>query len=409
MVDGYLSLLYSIGDKPLEYWSKQQSQSGRVRKILDSDLLENVIEIQDFEQPHGYGTSINCPSDSTQFLNVGLPILAVVIKNLNLNCRLQVQVADNQNCQHHFQFTNAETEKQNCRGVICRVRIRLESGWNKLELDLSSLTQTAFKQQYAVTRRVQISGNCRLRRVYFIDRHYEDEEVCPKLYHKFLDSYMLKWGIRTMERSTQTNSKRAKSKIKGYSFRLSKHFSVDQLVGGETGAKSSNLQKLTDENFLGNLQVKTDLLIDEFFDRQSPRLPCATELKRNSTLKPYALPTASSKQKPFGIGISEEALRKISVPRTFTQTYVCNEAKHKENNFLKTIQDKWKYRYFFPEVEPSVNNDLSSQAAKRTMLERKPRSLLLLSESRSAKERNLGPSKKSAEVIKRNGSDTVVN
>lgn len=42
MVAGYVSLLCSISDKPLEYWSKQQSQSGRIRKILDSDLLENV-------------------------------------------------------------------------------------------------------------------------------------------------------------------------------------------------------------------------------------------------------------------------------------------------------------------------------------------------------------------------------
>lgn len=46
MVDGYVSLLYSISDKPLEYWSKQQTQSGRIRKILDSDLLENVGYVQ---------------------------------------------------------------------------------------------------------------------------------------------------------------------------------------------------------------------------------------------------------------------------------------------------------------------------------------------------------------------------
>lgn len=319
-------------------------------------------------------------------------------------------MADDQNCQHHFQFTNVESEKQNCRGVICRVKIKFETGWNKLELDLSSLTQTAFKQEYAVTRRIQICGNCRLRRIYFIDRHYEDEEVCPKLYHKFLDSYMLKWGIRTVERSTQTSSKRTKSKIKGNTFRLSKHFSVDNLVSGETGGKSSNLQNRTGENFLSNLQIKTDLLIDEFFDRQPPRLPRISELKQNSTLKPYTFPTISSKQKPFGINISEEALKK-SVLRTFTETYVCNEEKYKENDYLNTIQDKWKHRYyFFPEVEPSVDGvNLSSQAAKRTMLERKPKSLLLLSELRSAKERSLGSSKKSTEVIKRNGSDTVIN
>ncbi|XP_071869372.1 uncharacterized protein [Bombus fervidus] len=411
MVDGYVSLLYSISDKPLEYWSKQQSQSGRIRKILDSDLLENVIEIQDFEQPHGYGTSIICPSDSSQFLNIELPVLVMVIKNLNLHCRLQVQVADNQNCQHHFQFTNAESEKQNSKGVICRVKVKFETGWNKLELDLSNLTQTAFKQQYAITQRIQICGNCRLRRVYFIDKHYEDQEICPKLYHKFLDSYMLKWGIRSVERSTQTNSKRTKNRIKGNNnIRISKHFSADNLSSGETSsAKNSNLRKITDEDFLRNLQIKTDILINEFFDRQSTRLPRVLELKQNTTLKPYAFPTLTSKQKSFNIGISEDTLKKIGVLRTFTETYICNEDKRKETNVLKIIRDNWRHRYFFPQEESLPNNGLSEQNTKRTMLERKPKSLLLLSELKSAKERSLGLPKKSIEVIKRNESDTVIN
>lgn len=319
-------------------------------------------------------------------------------------------MADNQNCQHHFQFTNAESEKQNSKGVICRVKVKFETGWNKLELDLSSLTQTAFKQQYAITQRIQICGNCRLRRVYFIDKHYEDQEICPKLYHKFLDSYMLKWGIRSVERSTQTNSKRTKNRVKGNNIRISKHFSADNLSSGETSsAKNSNLRKITDEDFLRNLQIKTDILINEFFDRQSTRLPRVLELKQNTTLKPYAFPTLTSKQKSFNIGISEDTLKKIGVLRTFTETYICNEDKRKETNVLKIIRDNWKHRYFFPQEESLPNNGLSEQNTKRTMLERKPKSLLLLSELKSAKERNLGLPKKSIEMIKRNESDTVIN
>lgn len=320
-------------------------------------------------------------------------------------------MADNQNCQHHFQFTNAESEKQNSKGVICRVKVKFETGWNKLELDLSSLTQTAFKQQYAITQRIQICGNCRLRRVYFIDKHYEDQEICPKLYHKFLDSYMLKWGIRSVERSTQTNSKRTKNRVKGNNnIRISKHFSADNLSSGETSsAKNSNLRKITDEDFLRNLQIKTDIIINEFFDRQSTKLPRVLELKQNTTLKPYAFPTLTSKQKSFNIGISEDTLKKIGVLRTFTETYICNEDKRKETNVLKIIRDNWKHRYFFPQEESLPNNGLSEQNTKRTMLERKPKSLLLLSELKSAKERNLGLPKKSIEMIKRNESDTVIN
>ncbi|OAD60360.1 hypothetical protein WN48_05659 [Eufriesea mexicana] len=415
MVAGYVSLLYSISDKPLEYWSKQHSQSGRIRKILDSDLLENVIEIQDFEQPHGYGTSILCPSDSSQFLDIKLPILVVVIKNLNLQCRLQVQVADVQNGLHHFQFTNEESERPNSKGVICRVTLKLETGWNKLELNLSSLTQTAFKQQYGATQRLQICGNCRLRRVYFIDKHYKDTDICPKFFHKFLDSYMLKWGIRTVERSTQTSLKRNKSRIRGTNnLKFSKPYSADNLSGGENshGNREDSAAQKTDDNFLRNLQIKTDILINEFFDRQSNKCPHISELKQNTRLKPYAFPTVIQKPKSFSIGgVSETmvlALKQVGVLRTFTETYICSEDKRKENNAIKTIQDNWKHRYFFPQEESLNNNDLSKQVVKRTMLDRKPKSLLVLSELKCGKEKSLGSLKMDVENTKRNESDTII-
>lgn len=42
MQAGYLSILYSVGDKPLEYWSKQKSRTGSIRRVLDRELNENV-------------------------------------------------------------------------------------------------------------------------------------------------------------------------------------------------------------------------------------------------------------------------------------------------------------------------------------------------------------------------------
>ncbi|XP_076235489.1 uncharacterized protein LOC143179929 [Calliopsis andreniformis] len=377
MVAGYVSLLCSISDKPLEYWSKQQSQSGRIRKILDSDLLENVIEIQDFEQPNGYGTSILSPYDSSQFLNIELPILVVIIKNLNLQCRLQVQVLDTQNCLHHFQFSNSENEKQSSKGVICRVKVKLETGWNKLELNLAHLTQAAFKSQYAVTQRLQVSGNCRLRRIYFIDKHYENEEICPKLYQGFLDSYMQKWGIRGVETATQTSAKRNKSKIKS----LSKHHSNENFSADETAcntAKDSIGRKIINDSFLRSLQMKADILINDFFDRQSTPVPHISEFKQQTKLKRYAIPSLSAKQKSFGsTAVSEDALKKINVLRTFTETYIPTEDKQKEENAMKSIRDSWQQRYFHQEI-PLNECFLPKQNTKRTMLERKPRSLLLL-------------------------------
>lgn len=42
MQSGYLSLLYSTSKKPLEYWSKQKSRTGSIRRVLDEELNKNV-------------------------------------------------------------------------------------------------------------------------------------------------------------------------------------------------------------------------------------------------------------------------------------------------------------------------------------------------------------------------------
>ncbi|XP_054010410.1 uncharacterized protein LOC128893476 [Hylaeus anthracinus] len=412
MVAGYVSLLCSVGEKPLEYWSKQHSQSGRIRKILDADLLENVIEIQDFEQSNGYGTSILCPSDSSQFLNIELPILVVVIKNLNLKCRLQVQVVDAQNCLHHFQFANAENEKHNSKGLICRVKVKLENGWNKLELNLSHLTQTAFKTVYAATQRLQICGNCRLRRIYFIDKHYDNQTVCPKLYNAFLDTYMLKWGIFAINKTTQTNIKRNKNKIRdNNNLRcLAKHFSGDN-IKVENVTKDSG-PKAIDENFLRSLQIKTDMLINDFFDRQTTKLPHALEFKQQAKLKRYAFPILTASPKPFHANIiSQDVLKKISVLRTFTDTYISSEEKRKQEKTVKDIQDNWHCRYLL-DKEESNSGDSSKQSTTRTMLKCKPKSLMVLSmmKPNSGEEKIVGTPKKIAEEsIKYNENDTAKN
>lgn len=89
---GYMSLLYSVADKPLDLWSKHVSYGGKVRRVKD-DLLhgDRVIEIIG---PHDNTilTSITIPAKALDVLNVKLPILVLIIKNLNLQLKLEVQV-----------------------------------------------------------------------------------------------------------------------------------------------------------------------------------------------------------------------------------------------------------------------------------------------------------------------------
>lgn len=89
---GYTSLLYSVVDKPLALWSKHISYGGKVRRVRD-DLLhgDRVIEITG---PHDntIPTNITIPAKALDILNIKLPVLALVIKNLNLRFKLEVQV-----------------------------------------------------------------------------------------------------------------------------------------------------------------------------------------------------------------------------------------------------------------------------------------------------------------------------
>lgn len=62
--------------------------------------------------------------------------------------------------------------------------LKMDEGWNQIQLNLADLTRRAYGTNYAETLRVQIHANCRVRRIYFADRLYSEEELPPefKLY-----------------------------------------------------------------------------------------------------------------------------------------------------------------------------------------------------------------------------------
>lgn len=60
----------------------------------------------------------------------------------------------------------------------------LDDGWNQVQFNLAEFTERSFKTTYLETVRVQIHANCRIRRVYFCDKLYE-EDVIPNEYKLF--------------------------------------------------------------------------------------------------------------------------------------------------------------------------------------------------------------------------------
>ncbi|CAK9317717.1 unnamed protein product [Citrullus colocynthis] len=62
--------------------------------------------------------------------------------------------------------------------------LRMDEGWNQIQLNLADFTRKAYGTNYVETLPVQVHANCRLRRIYFADRLYSEEELPPefKLY-----------------------------------------------------------------------------------------------------------------------------------------------------------------------------------------------------------------------------------
>lgn len=55
--------------------------------------------------------------------------------------------------------------------------MRLDDGWNQIQFNLADFTRRAYGTNYVETLRVQIHANCRIRRVYFSDRLYSEDEL----------------------------------------------------------------------------------------------------------------------------------------------------------------------------------------------------------------------------------------
>ena len=75
---GFLSILYSIGSKPLQIWDKKV-RNGHIKRITDPDIQSSVLEIMGTNVSTTY---IQCPADPKKTLGIKLPFLVMIIKNV---------------------------------------------------------------------------------------------------------------------------------------------------------------------------------------------------------------------------------------------------------------------------------------------------------------------------------------
>lgn len=79
-----------------------------------------------------------------------------------------------------------------CQWDLIKVHNVFISGWNQIQFNLSDFTRRAYGSNYIETLRVTIHANCRIRRIYFSDRLYSEEELPPE-FKLFLPIQKQQW------------------------------------------------------------------------------------------------------------------------------------------------------------------------------------------------------------------------
>ena len=151
-------------------------RNGHIKRITDPDIQSSVLEIMGTNVST---TFIQCPADPKKVLGIKLPFLVMIIKNLRKYFTFEVMVLDDKNVRRRFRASNYQSTTR-VKPFICTMPMRLDEGWNQIQFNLSDFTRRAYGTNYIETLRVQIHANCRIRRIYFSDRLYSEEELPPE-------------------------------------------------------------------------------------------------------------------------------------------------------------------------------------------------------------------------------------
>ena len=147
-------------------------KNGAINRVTDEDIKSLVLEIKSSNVSTTY---ITCPKINKS-LGIKLNYFVMIIKNLDRFFTFEVEIIDDTKTKRRFRASNYQSQTR-VKDFICTMPLRLESGWNHINLNLADLTRRAYGTNYVETSRVTVNANCRLRRIYFADRQYSEEEL----------------------------------------------------------------------------------------------------------------------------------------------------------------------------------------------------------------------------------------
>lgn len=138
--------------------------------VWDEEVNSDTVELLSNGPP--VSMSIPC--------SVSLPYLCVQLKDIGRFTSITMLLHDDKGeCK-----TLVASNKQAVIRVsdnICSLPLNMVPGWNLLRFDMKEIMNAAFDTNFARCSMVTIHASCRVVRVYFEKRHYEDSELPPWL------------------------------------------------------------------------------------------------------------------------------------------------------------------------------------------------------------------------------------
>ncbi|KAI1321824.1 Cilia- and flagella-associated protein 20 [Mortierella claussenii] len=141
--------------------------------IMDETLNSQVLELVSTHLPT---TFITTPSLPTRTLGIKLPILVFLIKNLEKYWSFEVTILDDRGEKRRFRASNFQTTTR-VKPYITTMPLRMDSGWNQIQLNLADYTKKAYGTSFVETLRITVHANCRIRRIYFSDRLVQESDL----------------------------------------------------------------------------------------------------------------------------------------------------------------------------------------------------------------------------------------
>ncbi|CAD1476903.1 unnamed protein product, partial [Heterotrigona itama] len=148
-------------------------KNGYIRRITDDEVKSLALEIAGTNVTTTY---IFCPRAPQKALGIKLPFLIMIIKNMKKYFTFEITILDDKDMHRRFRVSNFQSTTR-VRPFCTSMPFGLCCGWNQIQFNLADFTRRAYGTNYIETTRIQIHANCRIRRIYFADRLYAENEL----------------------------------------------------------------------------------------------------------------------------------------------------------------------------------------------------------------------------------------